>query len=111
MSHLTYASAALSHLKKSNYNRLNRLIRRCHKIVCFPACKCDKFVNVEKLIDTRNHKLFIKVLNNSKHPLADYLPHVLPSGRLNQIVFKSTKRGNSFMPKYTSMHNSYFKRV
>ena len=100
-----YASTVLTHLSSIDCSRINRLIKRCHRIIC------QNFLKIEFLIQKKNnHNLFEKIVKNNCHALYKYIPAFLPSGRLNQIVAKTNRRLNCFVPHCVSDFNKSFQR-
>ena len=110
LSHILYASTVLTNISCNDCLRINRLIKRCHNVICFRLCNCSLFLTFEQLLRQRNSRLFLNISKNCLSPLNTYLPEKLPSGRfrLNYVAHKY--RAESFMVKYCQMYNENFER-
>lgn len=98
ISRLLYGSPLLYSYSKTNINRVNQLIKRCHNIVCIKNCNCGKFKSFEELLKKRNVKFFRTICNSQNHLLFKFIPNRLPSGRYSQMFSKTSRRQHSFFP-------------
>jgi hypothetical protein len=90
---------ALNHL---NSYKLERIQKRCHKIICGPDCSCDNFASLTTKRTSRALKFFESLFNTSNvlHDLAPtFLRH---SGHVRLPHCKTERRKHSFIP-YCSM--------
>ena len=85
-------------LNVKNNERMERIRRRCHRIICGLHCKCDVFQPLKERRELLAMKLFEQMMS-SDHISHDLLPHLLPrTGRLFQEFIKTERRSNSFIP-------------
>ena len=85
--------------------------KRAHNIVCFYGCKCDIFVNLNDRRCNLAHKFFLKIVNDSSHPLHFKIANcILPSGRLRINFNHSTRECNSFFNANAILYNKNLKR-
>ncbi len=106
LSVLEYNSALFTGLTADNKNMLEKIGKRCHRIICGPNCVCPDF---PKLNDRRSEKV-LKVFNQMQHPhhiLHHLLPHRLPRSQHFFIEYmRSELRAKSFIPFCCTWSNS-----
>ena len=99
LSHITYASTVLTHLQVADCNRINRLIDRCHKIICNVGCSCSAFLPIDSIVKKRNHKLFGNILKHKDHPLRTYLPIFCHLGALINFIYRANAKATLLLPR------------
>jgi hypothetical protein len=109
MSTLTYGSPILCSLNAGHISSYNKLIKRCHKIICNKNCKCNNFPDIRLVLHKYNIKFFKKCFDVC-HPLYIYIPAVLRSGRLSEFYCRTEKRRSAFFPHITGQANLSFLR-
>ena len=90
VANLSYASPLLVSLSRKDISRFDKLIKRCHKIICGNLCACDNFENISNIISKRNVNFLNSIRDFS--PIAHYVPCKLPSGRFFIQFFKCARR-------------------
>ena len=92
-------------LNTRNNCKLNKLQRRCHRIICGKGCSCDLFPNLESRRDDLAMKVFHKMMQPA-HQLNSLMPLFLPSGKRLSFPFCNTlRRKSSFIPMCTLRFN------
>lgn len=108
---LEYASPAFGNLPEGLSTKLERVQRRCHRIICRlgqgEQCQCNYF---EPLV-TRRHramvKLFIGAANSKDHILHKLVPgRSSRSGRFLQPFSHTSRYRSSFAPYVTTVINN-----
>ena len=110
LSIMEYNSPLLVGINVKDSNRLERLQKRCHIIICGPECQCGEFQNLSERRKTRAMKVFSLMMHpdHISHPL---LPRRLPhSGHLLVEPSRSSRRTKSFVPFCTSTFNKSLRR-
>lgn len=86
-------------LSSGDNNLIIKVVKRCHYIICGPACNNNCLGNINNIRMNVAMKFFISILHNHTHLLYNIFPPFLPSGRRLRVPsFSCTKRGNSFIP-------------
>ena len=105
---LEYNAPLFVGMNQKNNDTLERIRRRCHRIICGYGCHCDDFESISTRRQKHAHKAFNKIMHaeNISH---DLLPHFLPrSGLFFQEFMKTDRRARSFVPycvlKWNSSH-------
>ena len=106
LSTLEFCSAFFVGLNKKNDDKMERIRRRCHRIICGQHCKCDYFPPLRKKREDQAMKIFCQMLRPG-HISNSLLPHFLPrTGQLFQEYIKTNRRANSFIPFCVRRWNS-----
>ena len=85
-------------ISKKNNEKLERISKRCHRIICGQECDCEEFPS----LTTRRVNLALKTfyrMQNPTHLLHSLIPHKLPYSQHFYIAPTRTERRlNSFIP-------------
>lgn len=103
LSVLEYNCPLLIGMSRKNNEKLERLRKRSHRIICGTGCDCDAFVPLHKRRLQFSLNVFKKMLSplNISH---DLLPHRLPrTGHFFVEPIKTARRAKSFVP-YLVLH-------
>jgi len=107
LSILMYACELYIHLPLHLKNKLDKITKRCHSIICYPGCKCANFILPSDLRIKNAIKLFLKANCDNNHPLNSIIPPTLPrTKQFQQPVSLSERRRKSFIPFTTSAINN-----
>jgi len=107
LSILMYACELYIHLPLHLQNKLDKITKRCHSIICHPGCKCSKFHLPSDLRIKSAVKLFLKANCDNTHPLNSIIPPTLQrTKRFQQPASLSERRRKSFIPFTTSVINN-----
>ena len=105
LSILTYASPLFCNISSSIRTKLQRLIKRAHRIICDPTCSCPIIPD----LDSFRHRLamnFLKKCDLPSHPLHDRVPPRMSySGHYRLNICSTTRRLNSFFPSTCMLAN------
>ena len=105
---MEYNSPVFVGLSKSNSDKLEKLRKRCHRIVCSFECHCSRFVPLE----TRRVNHALKIFRQMLKPdhLLNYLClQFLPRSQKLSIPFSRTNRRlSSFIPRCSVFFNDNF---
>lgn len=110
LSVLEYNSALFTSMTAENKETLEKLRRRCHRIICSRDCGCSDFPS----LNDRRYEQTLKVFTNmftQNHILHHLLPHKLP--RTQQFFIehlRSELRARSFIPFCCIRWNSILKK-
>ena len=106
MSVLMYGSPLFCHLSTRNLVKLERVVKRSHKIICGVGCHCSRLPVIEDL----RKKIALKFLNKchlTNHPLNHLLPQqFFYSQRYRLPHCNTTRLLNSFFPFTCALYNS-----
>ena len=98
LSVLEYNSALFTSMTVKNRETLEKIGRRCHRIICSPNCQCTDFPSLSERRYQQTFKVFAKILSQD-HILHHLLPHRLPRTQHFFIeYFRSELRARSFIP-------------
>ena len=98
LSILEFNSSLLVGLNVKNSEKMERIRRRCHRIICGSNCSCNAFQSLKERRMLFAIKLFEQIMS-SDHISHELLPHFLPrTRRLFQDLIKTERRANSFIP-------------
>jgi len=105
-SRLEYSNAVFVGMSKGEASKLERIQRRCHKIICGKNCTCNAFPPLE--IRRLNKALHMFQEMRNPHNIIHHLaPPMLPHGkRLTLFPSKSQRRLNTFIPFCTQYMNA-----
>jgi len=106
LSVVLYASPLFPNLPTSIVNRMDKLIKRAHRIICGPECTCSFMPDVHKIRRKATHDLLLKC-ENSEHPLHLLVPPRMPNSQKFRLPYCATSRRlNSFFPQACILANS-----
>ena len=108
---LEYNSPLFLGISSKNNEKMERIRRRCHRIICGIECQCNKFPSVRVRREDQAMKVFKRMMNstNISHSL---LPKRLPRTRHFQIEpMKTARRAKSFVPACAMKWNSFLSRT
>lgn len=98
LSVLEFNSPLLVGLNVKNSEKMERIRRRCHRVICGFPCSCDAFQSLKERRLLLAMKVFEQMMSPN-HISHEFLPHFLPrTGRLFQELIKTKRRANSFIP-------------
>ena len=104
-SRLEYCSAVFVGLSTTESDRLDKIQKRCHKIICGEGCDCEL-----PALRKRRETIALKIFCDMQHPdhiLHQLFPAFLPHGkRLAYPLVKTNRRTKSFIPFCIHLHNS-----
>ena len=105
LSSLEYCSALLVGISKKNSEKLEKVRRKCHRIVCGRHCRCDAFTPL--YIRRLHHALtLLKSMKQPDHLLHDLLPPSLShSSKFLLPSIRTKRRHDSFLPFCISLSN------
>ena len=105
LSVLEYNSPLLVGLNQKNNAKLEKIRKRCHRIICGAHCRCDVFECLSARRDKTALKVFQKLLSPSC--LIHYLtpPFLRSSKRLDVPVQCTSRRSSSFIPYCVNLFN------
>lgn len=111
LSILEFNSPLLVGLNIKNSEKMERIRRRCHKIVCGLQCSCDAFPSLKQRREIFAMKVFGQIMSKN-HISHELLPHYLPrTGKLFQEFIRTERRAKSFVPFCLLRWNSNKERV
>jgi len=89
-------------------NKLDKLSKRCHYIICNQSCQCDLITPPSVLRIRTGVKLFLKASEDPSHPLHNTIPKKMQfSGKFEQPISLSERRRKCFIPAITPFVNSF----
>lgn len=104
-SKLEYNSPVFVGLSNKNSEMIEKIRKRCHRIICNFECTCDILPSLCSRRESLSLKTFKRMLCPS-HLLFDLTPFFLPSmKRLSLPLTRTKRRSNSFIPYCSSMFN------
>jgi len=103
---LEYCGPIFLGLSMDNSQKLEKVQRRSHKIICGSHCDCGNFRTLLDRRESQALKCFIAM--REEHHILHYLfPHYLPSGqRLSYPFCRTSRRASSFVPTCIRLLNS-----
>ena len=102
---LEFNSPVLIGMSKRNSDKLERIRKRCHNVICQMHCKCHSFPTLESRRRNRALKFF-KQMRNPSDILHSLSPEVLPkSGHVKLPLSTTTRRSSSFIPRCSILYN------
>ena len=103
---LEYNSPLLIGMTKENSNTLEKIRKRCHRIICGSDCDCDCLPPLSNRRETQAMKTFKQMLS-SDHICHSLIPHILPRTQHFFIPYTRTERRlRSFVPALCLRWNS-----
>ena len=110
LSVLEYNSALFTGLTADNRKTLEKIRKRCHRIICDSNCECLDFPTLSDRRSQQTLKVFNKMLNKN-HILHHLIPHRLPRTQHFFIEhLRSELRARSFIPFCCTRSNSLLRR-
>jgi hypothetical protein len=102
-----YSAPLLISLDRDSINKLQKIAKRCHYIIC--GCDetvCKYLCNIFDVIKTQSLKLFRKC-TNATHPLHHKIPNKLThTGKYFVNYRRTNRRANSFFPHMVDICNA-----
>ena len=109
LSVLEYNAPLIVGLNSKNCEKLEKVRRRCHRVICGPDCRCDRFTPLSIRREYLALKTFYKI-RRSNNLLFNLIPPSLSrSRRTHSFVVPFTRtlfRHSSFIPFCTLLHNN-----
>ena len=107
LSILDYSSSLYIHLPHHLSQKIDKLARRCHSIICYFGCKCSQFIIPSAIRIQRAVNLFRKASKDPEHPLHPIIPSKLPkTKKFCQPPSFSERRKKCFIPTITEIINN-----
>ena len=104
-SRLEYGNAAFVGLSIGEKEKLEKIQRLCHRLICGPLCSCSEFPSLDSR-RIKNAMYIFTQMQHEDHILHDMYPPVLPHGKRLFLPFsKTNRRLNSFLPFCTCYFN------
>ena len=104
-SRLEYGNAAFVGLSIGEKEKLEKIQRLCHRLICGPLCSCSEFPSLDSR-RIKNAMYIFTQMQHEDHMLHDMYPPVLPHGKRLFLPFsKTNRRLNSFLPFCTCYFN------
>ena len=107
-----YCSPLLIGLPKGNSDRLERILRRFHRLLCGESYKSCVVHDFESFANRRKEaalKLLKQALKET-HIMHSLTPKISPTGRVILPVSRTTRRHSSFFVKASQLFNDAFVR-
>ena len=102
---IEYSSPLFVGLTKRNSNRLEKIQKRCHRIICDYHCSCGILTPLHIRRETAAVRLFRKMIDPS-HQLHHLVPPLLPSNRrIAMPLCETVRRRQTFIPIATMLYN------
>ena len=100
MSIIRYSAPLFICLNKNCISLMNRILGRCHRIICNCTCyDCDFMRDASAVILEASCRFFNKIKCDVSHPLYKYMPKTLPRTNKFRIeLWNSSRRQKSFFP-------------
>ena len=109
---LDYCAPVFTQLSVSQSDAIERIQRRCHRIICDVSdseCRCTFFVPLSYRRSVLGFKLFLDLVNNENHPLHHLSPPRLKySGKFCVPYCATALRSKSFIVHMLKLANSGF---
>ncbi len=103
---LEFNSPLMVGMTSENAQRIERIGKRCHRIICGPHCKCASFPQLNDRRTKQALQTFSR-MHDPTHILNHLIPHKLPrSNHYFLDSFKTERRMKSFIPWCALMNNS-----
>jgi len=107
LSVLNYASCLYVSLPQHLSQKIDKLARRCHSVICFYNCPCSLIKPPSEIRAKHAINLYLKALHNPSHPVNALIPQrLLTTGKLQQPKASSERRIKAFIPHTTKLFNS-----
>ena len=105
LSNLEYCNGLLVGLAQNESEKLEKVRRKCHRIICGTNCNCDSFTPL--FIRRMHHALkILKAMKKPGHILHDLLPPTLThSSKFLLPLIRTQRRHASFIPYTISLFN------
>ena len=108
LSVLEYNSAVMVGMSKKNLSSLEKVRKRCHRLICGADCRCGDFACVRDRIYQQALKLFTTITSDTNNLLHSIVPKRLPRSQKFAVEFCGTsKRQRSFSPYCALMLNGF----
>ena len=109
---LEYGSPAFGKLPKNLEEDLDKIQRRCHRLICGVSrpsqCPCDRFSSLSSRRHLMSIKLFVSAAVNKSHILHTIIPtQSQRSARFIQPASSTTRHCHSFVPFTTMLLNGF----
>ena len=106
LSILEYNSPVMVGMSVKNTNCLEKVRKRCHRIICGVDCQCDAFISVRERRDHHALRLFASITNATHNLLHSIVPKRLPRSKKFAFEFcRTSRRLKSFVPFCTELAN------
>ena len=106
LSILEYNCQVMVGMPKKNIKCMEKLRKRCHRIICGSDCRCSAFTCIRDRIDQHALKLFTNITTDTCNLLHTLTPQRLPRSHKFSIEFSRTqKRQQAFLPYCSILAN------
>ena len=96
-------------LNRKNAEKLEKVQRRCHRIICDIECHCDQFTPLSERRQQQALKMFL-AMRDPEHLSHHLIPHSLSRSCRSHIFilpfFRTSLRLRSFIPMCLTLTNS-----
>ena len=106
---LEYCAPLFVSLASVDSNRIDRIQRRFHRLLCGEGCNCLILPSLSDRRDVISFNFFRKLLK-SNHVLHYLLPPISPTGRFILPLRRTVRRSKSFILHMSSVYNATVKR-
>ena len=101
-----YASPVYGCLPVTLLNKIGRVQKRAHRMICGRDCSCDKFPSICDKLNERALKFLRQCEDTPSHPLHHLVPSRLPrTGHFCLPTAATSRRLHSFFPWASYEHN------
>jgi len=106
---LNYASSLYITLPEHLSQKINKIAKRCHSLICGFNCKCPIIKLPHEIRAIHAKKLYLKAASNRSHPLNPLIPSTLKNtGKYLQVPIRSERRLKAFIPTTTKLLNNVY---
>ena len=106
LSILEYNAPVMVGISAKNKDMLEKVHRRCHRIICGLGCTCSDFTPIEDRRTYQALKLFQALSNDTNNLLHHLIPSRLPRSRQFTVDFmRTSRRQSAFIPFCVNLAN------
>lgn len=106
LSILEYSSPVMVGMSTKNANALEKVRKRCHRLICGADCQCDAFTCLRDRRDHHALKLFTSITKDTQNLLYPIVPNRLPRSQRFAFEFcRTSRRLKSFVPYCIELAN------
>ena len=113
LSVLEYNAPLIAGLNVKNCEKMEKVQRRCHRIICGPECRCDRFMPLRLRREYQALKSFYKMRQSSNILSGLVVPSSLSHSQRTRFFIvpfiRTLFRHSSFIPFCTVLHNKLCK--
>ena len=106
---LEYCAPLFLNLHEYQSSAIERVQRRCHRIICGSDCRRPCFIPLDYRRTVLAYRLFLSIVRNTSHPLYKCVPDIMPRSRKYQIPLCLTAaRSKAFFIAMSKLANDGF---